>query len=79
MSKAQKIVGVLLEDFQPYRPVKGGIGDKLQPEDVDQHELAMGIKIEMEHTKDRNVARDIALDHLKEDPKYYSKLSKAGL
>jgi len=36
----------------------------------------MGIKVEMEHTKDRAIAREIALDHLTEDPKYYSKLKK---
>lgn len=37
-------------------------------------ELKRGIKIEMEHTTDKNIAREIALDHLFEDPKYYTKL-----
>lgn len=47
--------------------------------DVDQEELKKGIEVEKEHTNDPVKAEEIALDHLKEDPKYYSKLSKAGL
>ena len=42
-------------------------------------ELKLGIKEEMEHTTDKDVAKEIALDHLAENPKYYSKLKKAGL
>ena len=38
-------------------------------------EFQMGIKVEMEHTTDRKVAEEIAMDHLYENPKYYSKLS----
>lgn len=37
-------------------------------------EFKMGIGVEMEHTDDREVAKEITLDHLYEDPKYYSKL-----
>jgi len=29
----------------------------------------------MEHTTDTNIAKEISLDHLFEDPKYYDKLS----
>lgn len=39
-------------------------------------QLVKGIKVEMEHTTDKDIAREIALDHLKEDPKYYDKLAK---
>jgi len=39
-------------------------------------QLTKGIKVEMEHTKDRDVAKEIAMDHLFEDPNYYNKLSK---
>lgn len=51
-------------------------------EDVDPHELAIGAEHELEHTSDRKVARRIALDHLREDPRYYKKLDEvegAGL
>lgn len=42
-------------------------------------QLEMGIKVEREHTDSDARAREIALDHLDENPKYYSKLKKAGL
>lgn len=39
-------------------------------------QLKKGIKAELEHTTDKKIAREIALDHLKEDPNYYTKLEK---
>ena len=44
-----------------------------------QHQLSMGIKVEMEHTNKFDVAKEIALNHLAEDPEYYTKLNKVGL
>jgi len=49
----------------------------MQPLDLDQ--IKKGMEVEMEHTNDRRMALKIALDHLKEDPKYYDKLMAAGL
>ena len=34
----------------------------------------MGMKVELEHTKNSKIALEIVKDHLTEDPKYYSKL-----
>jgi len=48
-------------------------------ENIDPKELEMGKKIEHEHTQDDALATKIAMDHLKEDPKYYTKLKAAGL
>ena len=45
-------------------------------EDVNPDELAMGIKIESEHTDDPILQEKIARDHLAEDKNYYSKLKK---
>jgi hypothetical protein len=39
-------------------------------------EFLKGVKVEMEHTDDKNKASEIAMDHLVEDPNYYSKLKK---
>ena len=39
-------------------------------------QLEMGLEVEMEHTDNKDKAREIALDHLWEDPSYYSKLKK---
>jgi len=47
--------------------------------DVDPKELKKGIKVEKEHTTDIKTATRIALDHLSEDPYYYTKLAKAKL
>lgn len=40
-------------------------------------QLAKGIKVELEHTTDPKVAREIALDHLLEFPDYYDRLARA--
>lgn len=40
-------------------------------------QLSKGIKVELEHTSDRAVAHEIALDHLGEYPDYYDRLEQA--
>lgn len=42
--------------------------------EIDPKELEMGIETEYEHTTDPKMAKKIAMDHLREDPHYYSKL-----
>ena len=54
----------------------GGLADKKKPEDYDQAELQKGIKVELEHVDDEKLAKEIAMDHLAEDPKYYTNLEK---
>lgn len=39
-------------------------------------QLKKGIAVEMEHTSDPGVAKEIAMDHLVELPDYYNKLEK---
>ncbi len=56
--------------------LKGGLADKKKPEDFDKKQLSKGIKVEMEHTNDEKKAKEIAMDHLTEDEKYYDKLAK---
>lgn len=46
---------------------------------VNPKELEMGIEVEMEHTDSRKKAKIIALQHLAEDPKYYTKLKSLNL
>lgn len=41
-----------------------------------QAQLDQGMKVEMEHTKDKGLAKKIAMDHLYEVPDYYDKLKK---
>lgn len=47
--------------------------------DFDQNEMAIGMEEEKEHTDNLLIAHKITLDHLKEDPKYYTKLKEIGL
>jgi hypothetical protein len=59
--------------------LSGGKGDTKDISDFDPKQVEMGLKVEMEHTKDREVAQEIVADHLSEDPSYYSKLKGSGL
>jgi hypothetical protein len=66
--------------------LKGGLSDNMSLGDIAvKHKVDIdiltkdyikGVKVEMEHTKDKNLAKEIAMDHLAEDPKYYTKLKK---
>lgn len=38
-------------------------------------QIIKGVKVEMEHTTDADIAMEIAFDHVYEDPQYYDKLS----
>jgi len=49
---------------------------KFKKADADSKELAMGIKVEMEHTSSKEVAERISLDHLAEVKDYYTRLKK---
>jgi len=52
---------------------------KLTADQVNNDELRMGIKVEMEHTDDPEKAKKIALDHLAENPFYYTQLKLSGV
>lgn len=41
-----------------------------------ESQLKVGIEHEKEHTTHEAIAREIALDHLNEDPHYYKKLKE---
>ncbi len=67
---------VFCEAIEHKDRIPGGLADKKIPEDFDQAQLNKGIKIELEHTSDEKMAREIAMDHLMEDKNYYTKLEK---
>ncbi len=56
---------------------------KVNPKDICMDEFRHGMKAEQEHQDitggDRIMTAKIVLAHLKEDPRYYSKLKRAGL
>jgi len=71
----------IIKDF-----LGGGLAEGLTIEDIAkkhkvsandiQKQLEKGIKVEYEHTKNDQVAKRIAMDHLVEDAQYYDKLQK---
>ena len=56
--------------------LKGGLGDNKIDSYFNIVQLNKGIKIEMEHTRNKKIAKEISKDHLSEDPLYYEKLAK---
>jgi hypothetical protein len=72
-----------------YEKIFNGLSKDMTLQDIaDKHkvsieelttELHKGIKVEKEHTSSEQMAKTIAMDHLVEDPKYYTKIAKAGL
>jgi hypothetical protein len=75
-----------VDDINESNKLKGGKADKLTPEDIAKKfkitisrihaQIRKGIKVEMEHTKDREKAKEIATDHISEFPDYYDRLKK---
>ena len=47
---------------------------KISPKEI-LTQLKKGVKVEAEHTTDFDIAMEIALDHINEDPTYYDKLN----
>jgi predicted proteasome-type protease len=70
--------------FSSFNEEKGGLSSGMNLEDLAKKhsvslddiksELEMGMKVELEHTEDEDMTRKIAMDHLAEDPMYYTKL-----
>jgi len=81
----EKYSGKIFKDVLSNK-IPGGIADKMSLEDIaDKHKVTLekvkaailtGISIEKEHTKNENIAFEIAKDHLAEDIDYYTKLKK---
>lgn len=79
-----RVAGLVEKGFDPTVWVVdlSKLNEYIQPADeneVDPQELEKGIKVEMEHTDDPDIAEIIALQHLSEDPHYYNKLQSLGL
>lgn len=55
----------------------GGLGDDADPEDFSEEQVTKGVKVEMEHTDDPDIALEVVLDHLMENPQYYDYLAEA--
>lgn len=56
--------------------IPGGLSSGKPDSDFDEKSLKEGIKVEMEHTNDKEVAKEICKDHLTENKNYYKCLKK---
>lgn len=56
--------------------VPGGLADKKKPSDFNPKQIEKGMEVELEHTKNRDLSKDIAMDHLEEYSTYYTELDK---
>jgi hypothetical protein len=71
-------------DIEKSDELKGGLADKLSIEQIaEKHKVPLekimkqvkkGLKVEMGHTDDKNIALEIVKDHLYESSSYYSLL-----
>lgn len=71
-------IGAMLYVMLFSEPILFGLAKKAHKseKDFDPKELEKGTQIELEHTQKIDVARQIAMDHLTEQPDYYEKLEK---
>ena len=70
----------IMSQFDPMEEsLQEGKGKELHPNQIHPQELRMGIKVELEHTDDLDKAKKIALDHLAENPFYYTALKLSGI
>lgn len=54
----------------------GGDADGKKPRDFDPRQMAMGMKEEREHTRDPHLRKEITMDHLAQNRKYYSDMER---
>src|SRR5574343_75366 len=83
-NKKSRFESVKSDEADEY--IIGGRADGMTPEDIArkhglpvediEEQLDMGEKVEMEHTNDPKMAREIAMDHEEEIPDYYDRLKK---
>jgi hypothetical protein len=52
--------------------IEGGLADGKSPLEFDPDQILKGLEVEKEHTDDPLVAVEIVMDHLVEDPEYYT-------
>ena len=77
MTEEHRAVCYWPSERRPKEKLHGGKGDNKPDSDFDSKQLAIGIEHESEHTDDLNIAKEIAKDHLSEDPDYYKNLKEA--
>jgi len=72
LNELSKEIHKISENYVDQMP--GGLADSGPPPNVDEEQVQKGVELEMhEHTNDPNLAKEMAYDHLTDDPNYYKK------
>ena len=66
---------VAFNNLMEKEQLKGGLGDNKPDRSFPSSQLRRGVKVEMEHTNNPRVAKEIAKDHLTEIRDYYTRLA----
>jgi len=72
----EKILALVQDEIRGPEAIPGGLAKGRPDSDFDPAQIEKGIKVELEHTGDKEKAREIAKDHLTEIPDYYDRLDK---
>lgn len=78
--KKKPMIKVKINNKSGGEKLQGGAGDNKPDTSFNPDQLAVGIEDETgEHTPDKEIGKEIAKDHLSQDPDYYRKLKAAGI
>jgi len=78
----KKLVAESLNEYEVVNEIEVFKGEKnvgIEAADVDPKEFLVGIAVEKEHSSNLAVCKTIAIQHLSENPKYYSDGMKKGI
>lgn len=77
----KKLVTESLQEFlnEETEVIPGEVKTGISREDVDAKEYLVGLAVEKEHSSDMAVQKTLVLQHLSENPKYYSEGMKKGI
>ncbi len=68
---------MILEKWKEH--LHGGKSDGSKPSDYNEINLKIGTKVETEHSSDKDIEKEITMDHLSDDKTYYDELIMSGI
>ena len=72
----ERILSIVRDEGRGPEAIPGGLAAGRPDSDFDSEQLEKGIAVELEHTGDKEKAKEIAQDHLSENSRYYTYLEE---